>query len=91
VRLWPWIITNWVIARLRVRLLKAGGEALADYEPLEMVLFLSHPRGDVKPFTKELLKQFGSLTGIFSASLEDSQKLKGFRQTSAAVFKGRSV
>jgi DNA repair protein RadC len=74
-------------ARLRARLLKAGGEALADYELLEMVLFLSHPRGDVKPLSKELLKQFGTLTGIFSASLEDLQKLKGFGETSAAVFK----
>lgn len=73
--------------RLRERLLKAGGQALADYELLEMILFLSHPRGDVKPLAKDLLKQFGSLTGIFGASLDELQKLKGFGETSAAVFK----
>ena len=41
----------------------------------------------MKPLAKDLLKQFGSLTGIFGVSLDELQKLKGFGETSAAVFK----
>ncbi len=35
--------------RLRERFLKGGPDALPDYELLELVLFMAHPRGDVKP------------------------------------------
>ncbi len=73
--------------RLRDRLLTAGDDALADYELLEMVLFLSQPRGDVKPLAKELLKKFGSLQGVFQAPLSDLQAVKGFGNTSAAYFR----
>lgn len=73
--------------RLRERLLRGGEGALADYELLEMVLFLSQLRGDTKPLAKELLKKFGSLSGVFGASLENLQALKGFGETSAAIFK----
>jgi DNA repair protein RadC len=51
---------------MRGRLL-AGAVALADYEILEMVLFLGIPRGDTKPRAKGLLNHFGSLAGLLSA------------------------
>ena len=35
--------------RLRQRLIDAGAENLPDYELLEVMLFVSNPRGDVKP------------------------------------------
>ena len=47
-------------ARMRARLLTAGPESLADYELLEMVLFLALPRRDTKPIAKALLDRFGS-------------------------------
>ncbi len=40
--------------RLRARFLKAGPEALADYELLELLLFFAQPRADVKPLAKAL-------------------------------------
>jgi DNA repair protein RadC len=46
--------------RLRERFRSAGPDALSDYELLEMVLFRSLPRGDVKPLAKTLIKKFGS-------------------------------
>ncbi|MEQ9528849.1 MAG: hypothetical protein RIF42_10645, partial [Parvibaculaceae bacterium] len=52
--------------RLRQRFLKAP-DALPDYEILELILFRSIPRRDVKPLAKELLKEFGSLSGALSA------------------------
>ncbi|MEI8320707.1 MAG: DNA repair protein RadC [Alphaproteobacteria bacterium] len=73
--------------RLRERLLTTGEESFADYELLEMLLFLSHPRGDVKPIAKDLLKKFGSLQSMFQASSESLMECKGFGETSAAYFK----
>ena len=45
--------------RLRQRLIAAGAESLPDYELLEVILFASNPRGDVKPLAKALLDRFG--------------------------------
>lgn len=55
-------------ARLRTRFIEAGGDALPDYELLELILFSARPRGDVKPLAKRLLKQFGSFSGVIYAS-----------------------
>ena len=41
--------------RLRQRFLQGGPDALADYELLELVLFMAIPRRDVKPIAKQLL------------------------------------
>ena len=58
-------------ARLRERFIGPGGEAIADYELLELILFSARPRGDVKPLAKTLLKQFGSFAEVIHA--EESQ------------------
>ncbi len=57
-------------ARLRARFLKGGPEALADYELLELLLFLGIPRRDVKPLAKTLIGEFGSLAAVLSAAPE---------------------
>lgn len=46
--------------RLRARFLDVGGEALPDYEMLELVLFRSIPRRDVKPLAKAR-RNFGQI------------------------------
>lgn len=53
--------------RLRRRRIDAGAENLPDYELLEIILFASNPRGDVKPLAKSLLEQFGGLAELLSA------------------------
>jgi DNA repair protein RadC len=53
--------------RLRTRFCEVGGDALPDYELLELVLFRSIPRRDVKPIAKELLKRFGSFAEVLGA------------------------
>lgn len=55
--------------RLRERFLKGGVEAMADYEILELILFLALPRRDVKPLAKKLIATFGSFNGVFHASV----------------------
>ena len=66
--------------RLRAR---AGRElaALPDYELLELQLFRSIPRGDVKPLAKALLTRFGSLAGVLTASTgRAAQRARGRRE-----------
>ena len=46
--------------RLRTRFMKAGADALADYELLELLLFQAKSRGDVKPLAKAMIDHFGS-------------------------------
>ena len=53
--------------RLRDRFRKAGGEALPDYELLEMVLFRAIARRDTKDLSKRLLARFGSFAGVVNA------------------------
>lgn len=53
--------------RLRNRFREAGDNGLPDYELLELVLFRSIPRRDVKPIAKQLLKRFGSFAEVLAA------------------------
>src|SRR5829696_2374784 len=53
--------------RLRARFTEAGGDALPDYELLELLLFRSIPRRDVKPVAKELIRRFGTFVETLGA------------------------
>jgi DNA repair protein RadC len=54
--------------RLRERFMNGGAAAMPDYELLELVLFRTFPRSDVKPLAKALIKHFGSFAEVISAS-----------------------
>ncbi|HMN71979.1 MAG TPA: DNA repair protein RadC [Rhodoblastus sp.] len=56
--------------RLRERFLEAGPDALADYELLELLLFRTVPRRDVKPLAKALIKRHGSFAEALTARPE---------------------
>ncbi|GBR15266.1 JAB domain-containing protein [Gluconobacter frateurii] len=58
-------------ARMRTRVETNGAETLADYEILEMLLFLGIPRKDTKPLAKGLISHFGSLINVFRAPTRD--------------------
>lgn len=74
-------------ARLRARLLDAGGEALSDYELVEYLLTLAIPRRDTKPLAKALLKEFGSLAELVSADPASLLRVSGMGETSVAALK----
>lgn len=73
--------------RLRTRLLESGPDALRDYEIVELLLTLTLPRVDTKPIAKALLREFGSISKVFSASPEALTRVKGLGQRSIAAFK----
>jgi DNA repair protein RadC len=54
-------------SRLRQRFVETGGDSLPDYELLELVLFRSVPRRDVKALAKALIARFGSFAEVLSA------------------------
>jgi DNA repair protein RadC len=56
--------------RLRERFTASNGEALADYELLELLLFRSIPRQDTKPVAKQLIDRFGSFSEVLGAPVE---------------------
>jgi len=66
-------------ARLRQRYLDAGGEALADYELLEMLLFFAVRVRDTKPLAKELIARFGGLGGVLAADPARLAEITGFK------------
>jgi DNA repair protein RadC len=73
--------------RVRQRFLKVGGDALEDYELLELALQLAIPRRDTKALAKTLLREFGSFSGVFNASQSRLEKVDGLGATSVAHIK----
>lgn len=62
--------------RLRARFTQSP-EALPDYELLELVLFRSIARGDVKGIAKALVARFGSFSEVVAAPPERLLEIKG--------------
>ena len=69
--------------RLRHRASVGGFDPLPDYELLELLLFRTFRRGDVKPLAKTLLQRFGSLSGVFAASTAELCAVKGVGEAAA--------
>jgi DNA repair protein RadC len=72
--------------RLRERALKSL-DAVPDYELLELFLFRTFPRGDIKPVAKALLTRFGSLGAVATASVEDLRTVPGVGEQAALDLK----
>ena len=63
--------------RLRARFVKGGGDALADYEMLELLLFKAQSRRDMKPLAKRLLNKFSSFSAVISAEPASLKEVEG--------------
>jgi len=73
--------------RLRDRFLAGDAESRSDEVLLELLLSFAIGRKDVKPLAEELVRVFGSLSQVLSASKDDLCKVKGIGQSSIALFK----
>ena len=74
-------------ARLRSRFLSAGGDAVADHELIEMVLFLALPRRDTKPIARALIARFGSYAAAISATVPELLGVEGLGEAGATALK----
>ena len=69
--------------RLRTRFEIGGAEPLPDYELLELLLFRTLPRRDVKPLAKRLVTRFGSFAEVLSAPVERLMEVDGVGHSTA--------
>ena len=70
--------------RLRAKFLNGQ---LADYEKLELLLAYAIPRRDVRPLARSLVKQFGGVYQVLSASIDDLTAVKGIGNNTAVFIK----
>jgi DNA repair protein RadC len=73
--------------RLKRKFLRAGMDALHEYEALELLLTYAIPRRDVKPPAKLLLREFGSLRGVVDAEPDDLERTPGIGRHAAILLK----
>jgi len=71
--------------RLRERFFKNELAGMLDYEKLELLLTFAIPRRDVKPLARELLAYFGSLSGVFNATLKELRNFPGIGDQAATL------
>ncbi|MGL4637761.1 MAG: RadC family protein [Beijerinckiaceae bacterium] len=69
--------------RLRARFKAGGADPLPDYELLELMLFRSLPRRDVKPIAKRLIARFGSFAEVLAAPEERLREVDGVGEGTA--------
>lgn len=73
-------------SRLRSKFLTAP-EKLSDVHLLELLLTFAIPRQDVAKLSQNLLKTFGSLGDVFTASQEDLKQIKGVGENTIALIR----
>ncbi len=72
---------------MRARLLRAGPDSVADYELLEMALYIALPRRDTKALAHALLARFGSFAATLAAPPNDLRAIDGMGEAGTATLK----
>ena len=62
-----------------------GLDAFADHEVLELLLYYAIPRRDTNPVAHRLMERFGSLDGVFSATVEELEEVEGMGKNAATL------
>lgn len=71
--------------RMRNTYINAGAKAMDDCKLLELYLSLVIPRKDVRELSYTLYNTFGSLNGVFSASVEQLMRIDGIGENTAVL------
>lgn len=74
-------------ARVKDEFIARGLNGMADHRALELLLFYAIPQGDVNPLAHRLLETFGSLSGVFNATIEQLTAVKGIGEHAACLIK----
>ena len=73
--------------RLKERFRQEGLDSFDELHVLELLLFYAIPQGDTNPLTHELLRRFGSLTGVLEAKREELEQVKGLGEHSVTLLR----
>jgi DNA repair protein RadC len=73
--------------RIKAKFLSVNSDTFSDYELLELLLFQSIPRKDVKPLAKELLQNFGDFKNLLNAGNQEISKINGTNENITISFK----
>lgn len=73
--------------RVKRRFLEEGVESFTDHQLLELLLFYCIARRDTNPLAHRLINQFGSLTGVLSASYEELLAVEGVGENTAILLR----
>lgn len=71
--------------RAKAEFMARGLAGMPDHRALELLLFYAIPQGDVNPLAHELVEQFGSLAGVFTATREQLLAVKGVGENTATL------
>ena len=66
---------------------ETGGEHFQDHELLEVLLYNAIPRSNTNPIAHALISSFGSLAGVFSASVRELMLVRGVGKKTAEYIK----
>ena len=73
--------------RLRQRFLTSGLSEFSQLELLELLLTYAIPRQDVAPLARQLIDQFGDLSGVLAASHSDLVAIPGIGEHAAVLIR----
>lgn len=73
--------------RLRNSFINHGLDGFSDITALELLLFYAIPRRDTNVIAHALLDAFGSLSAVFSASVQELCQVPGIGENSAALIR----
>lgn len=72
-------------SRLKAKFSRVGLDGFEDHEVLEYLLTFSIPQKDVNPLAHQLIRQFGSLNGVFNACREQLIEVPGIGEHTASL------
>ncbi len=72
--------------RLKDRCEREGLNSFEPHEVLELMLFFTIPQGDTNPLAHSLIREFGSVSGVLEASVDELMDIKGVGHHAASFF-----
>ncbi len=73
--------------RMKKKFLENGIEAFAEHEVLELLLYYAIPRTDTNETAHLLIQEFGSLSAVLDAPVQDLMKTGGLTENTATLLK----